>query len=305
MGTFIAVPDTTPVAGYSRPRIGKLLDYVDAFAGFGLFRLRRLYDGPAVKVRRSSDNTMLDIGFTDNGELDETALLEFVGAGSGYAQAVYDQSGNGRHVTDAALIASGYTTAIQPRIVNAGAIERIGSRPCLNYLGAQLLSNSEGAAFMAMGGQVSIGLVQAAQQAATSRVIGITSSGGTNPHLDPLGLITGSQDGVWQFQSQDAAYSLRAPGVATGAPRVLTSVDTGTSVAMRVNGAQVAALETYERKNTGFPFSRFALGGTHSGPSNNTSARSLITGKIGAVIVLPKSEEDFVFIERRLAERAE
>ena len=49
--------------------------------GGALFSLRKLlpeYSGPAIQVRRSSDNQFQDIGFTPGGDLDQTALLNFV-----------------------------------------------------------------------------------------------------------------------------------------------------------------------------------------------------------------------------------
>jgi hypothetical protein len=42
-------------------------------------RLRTAYTGPLFRVRRSSDNTEQDIGYTANNEVDGTALLNFVG----------------------------------------------------------------------------------------------------------------------------------------------------------------------------------------------------------------------------------
>ena len=50
----------------------------DAVA-YSLRKLRSAYIGSAVRVRRSSDNTEQDIGFTTEGELDTTSLLSFVG----------------------------------------------------------------------------------------------------------------------------------------------------------------------------------------------------------------------------------
>jgi len=89
--------------------------------------LRRLftsYTGPALKVRRSSDNTELDIGFASNGDLDTTGLLDFVGSGSGYVSAWYDQSGHAYHMAQA-------TTASQPRIVNNGVVDTLNGKPCM------------------------------------------------------------------------------------------------------------------------------------------------------------------------------
>jgi hypothetical protein len=72
---------------------------------------------PLIRVRRSSDNNQLDIGYDANGYLDTTTLKSFTGAGSGFINVWYDQSGNSRD-------ASQSTQASQPRIVNAGVVER-------------------------------------------------------------------------------------------------------------------------------------------------------------------------------------
>lgn len=78
------------------------------------------YAGASIRVRRSSDNVELDIGFSGN-SLDETALLAHVGANSGYIVTWYDQKA-ANNLTQA-------TTALQPRIVNAGTIQRISTTP--------------------------------------------------------------------------------------------------------------------------------------------------------------------------------
>jgi hypothetical protein len=94
-----------------------LLDDVGVAAhdAYSLRKLRSAYAGKAVRVRRSSDNTELDIGFVSN-DLDTAALLTFAGAGSAFVKTWYDQSGNARDFTQA-------TTTAQPRIVNAGVLD--------------------------------------------------------------------------------------------------------------------------------------------------------------------------------------
>lgn len=67
------------------------------------------YNGSAVRVRRSSDNTLTDIGFLGNGDFDAASYLAFIGAGNGFAHTIYDQSGNARHQVQA-------TAAAQPQI---------------------------------------------------------------------------------------------------------------------------------------------------------------------------------------------
>ncbi len=97
-------------------------------AAYSLRKLDTAYAGKAVNVRRSSDNTTADIGFTASGDLDTASLLTFAGSGSAYVVTWYDQSGNGANVTQA-------TQANQPRIVNAGAVETVNGRPSIMFLG--------------------------------------------------------------------------------------------------------------------------------------------------------------------------
>lgn len=54
----------------------------------------------SLQVRRSSDNTTLDIGFVDN-LFDVTSATAFIGGGSGFVSKWYDQSGNGNDAATA------------------------------------------------------------------------------------------------------------------------------------------------------------------------------------------------------------
>jgi hypothetical protein len=101
----------------------------NAAAAYSLRRLRRNYAGAAIRVRRSNDNAEQDIGFDANGNLDETALTAFVGANSGFVTRWYDQSGNVRNATQT-------TAANQPRIVNAGVVERQNNKVSIFYDGS-------------------------------------------------------------------------------------------------------------------------------------------------------------------------
>lgn len=82
-------------------------------------RLSSSYTGPAMRVRRSSDNAEVDIGFTGNGMLDTEALAEHCGAGDGrlvrwYNQGTSGANGDLRQTTPAA----------QPFVYQAGAVVR-------------------------------------------------------------------------------------------------------------------------------------------------------------------------------------
>lgn len=102
-----------------------LLDsFSGASAAYSLRNLSSAYTGPLIRVRRSSDNAERDIYGTFRGDLDLAALTSFVGANSGFVTTWYDQSGTGRHATQA-------TAGSQPRIVNAGAVETENGKPAI------------------------------------------------------------------------------------------------------------------------------------------------------------------------------
>lgn len=92
-------------------------------------KTNRAYGGPCLKVRRSSDDTALDIGFAGDW-LSEAALLGFVGAGDGFLERWYDQGGAPLKDFVATVLTH------QPQIVSAGVINKtIGNRPCLDFNG--------------------------------------------------------------------------------------------------------------------------------------------------------------------------
>jgi hypothetical protein len=105
-----------------------LLDlYPSAAAAYSLRKLRTAYSGNAIRVRRSSDNAELNIGFVNN-VLDTASLLTFCGAGSGFVTTWYDQSGNARNVAE--------TSAInQPQIVTSGSVELLNGKPMIKFNG--------------------------------------------------------------------------------------------------------------------------------------------------------------------------
>jgi hypothetical protein len=120
-------------------RQNTLLDnYSGAAAAYSLRRIGPSgYFGPAIRVRRDSDNTLRDIGFTSDGQLDTVGLLDFVGVtGSGFVQTWYDQSGNGYDATQA-------TTTAQPLAVSAGSVIVENRKPAVTFDGVndELKSN--------------------------------------------------------------------------------------------------------------------------------------------------------------------
>ncbi len=142
---------------YASPAANLLLDdYPNAAAAYSLRKLRTAYSGAAIRVRRSNDNAEQDIGFDGSGNLDETALIAFVGANSAFVTTWYDQSGNGRNTIQS-------TQANQPRIVNTGVIDRVNSKPAVLFDGTNdaLDASASGAyfAFLHSPGQSSVYIV--------------------------------------------------------------------------------------------------------------------------------------------------
>lgn len=100
-----------------------------AATAYSLRKVRCSYSGFAVRVRSSAAGSpTLDVGFTARGDLDTMALKAFVGANSAFVAIWYDQSGNLRHATQAAA-------GSQPRLMNAGVIDRQGIMPAVRFLG--------------------------------------------------------------------------------------------------------------------------------------------------------------------------
>lgn len=100
-------------------------DYTGAQTAYSIARkLRTAYAGSAIRVRESSGDTEADIGFDADGNLDETALLAHCGSNSGYITTAYDQSGNSNDWTQS-------TANLQPRIVNAGTIDKVNGKPAM------------------------------------------------------------------------------------------------------------------------------------------------------------------------------
>lgn len=97
-------------------------------------KLRTAYAGPAIRVRRSSDNAEQDVLFNFLGALDEDMLLSFVGAGDGFITTLYDNTGNSNNAIQP-------TAANQPQIVSAGSIIKENGRPVARFNGLTAFMN--------------------------------------------------------------------------------------------------------------------------------------------------------------------
>ena len=121
---------THGIVGSISGAVPLLLDvYTNAAAAYSVRKLRTLYTGNAIQVRRSSDNTTQNIGFTLTGDLDISALTSFCGSGDGFVTTWYDQSGNARNATQT-------TAANQPQIVSSGSMILQNGKPTIKFDGS-------------------------------------------------------------------------------------------------------------------------------------------------------------------------
>ena len=101
---------------------GFLNKFSGASLGLSLVLLVANYLGFCIRVRRSSDNTELDIGFV-NGILDTASLLDFVGSGNGFVSIIYEQIAGNNFIQN--------TASLQGQIVSNGSVILKGGKPCI------------------------------------------------------------------------------------------------------------------------------------------------------------------------------
>ena len=113
------------------------MEFGDNFAGvtayYSLRRFTKGEDNNAIRVRKevSSVDEEQDIGFTANGDLDTSALLEFAtdaDGGNVYVSIWYDQSGNGNNATNA-------TESEQPLVVSGGSVITENGKAAIDFDG--------------------------------------------------------------------------------------------------------------------------------------------------------------------------
>ena len=100
-------------------------DYPNARTAISFRKLRSAYTGNCIRVRRSSDSALLDIGFVNN-VLDTATLITFIGANSGFINIWYDQSTLGNNFIQ-------NTSANQPAIILSGVLQLVNGKPAVNF----------------------------------------------------------------------------------------------------------------------------------------------------------------------------
>ena len=201
---------------------GVMAPPLDAFtqpAGAYSFRkLRSAYAGPAIRIRRASDNAELDINFLGfvpglGSPWDVAAATAHCAATSCFVVTMYDQSGNSRDITQA-------TPANQPALV----FNCVNGLACFqntaNLMGLTTVANVTPAT-----GVVSMAAV-AARLAGTGQCTVVRQNGAANNRLNGRGGASGFQlmsavGAIFVVVTEGAWHSL--VGVINGASSSLTS----------------------------------------------------------------------------------
>jgi hypothetical protein len=103
---------------------------VQPLVAYSVRKLSSCYTGNLIKVRRSSDDKLLDIGFLPTGALDTAALLTFAGTGNAFVYKWYDQSGRRNNMLQE-------LNNVQPQIVFNGNLKHIGSKVAVDFAGSK------------------------------------------------------------------------------------------------------------------------------------------------------------------------
>jgi hypothetical protein len=121
--TLTAQADNTPAG------LVPLNEDGGATLAVGLRKLKSDYSGPALRLRRSSDNQEQDFGFAGY-NLDTDAISTWLNGATGFCTTLYDQSVHSGNLTQA-------NTTAQPMYVESG----INNKPILHFTTTQSLVN--------------------------------------------------------------------------------------------------------------------------------------------------------------------
>lgn len=213
--------------------LGYPLDQISTTSLVGAWSNRKLstsYSGFANEVRRSSDNAASNVGFSEM-DYDAVSLTAYVGANSGFIKTWYDQSGNGRNLTQA-------TNSNQPRIRNSGTNDLINSR--LTIKG----SNTNQASLGGSIGSVStttltivVVLSVPAFVTGNRRVVSTNQSGNNDyGNSSTFNINQHTTNGIMVNQNTNLTTTLNA-----NTPSVLTAIWNGSTLKIRINGTEVAS----------------------------------------------------------------
>lgn len=226
------------------------------------------YTGKAVRVRRSSDDTTSDIGFT-SGALDTASLLSFAGSGDAFVVTWFDQSGNGRDITQT-------TASKQPKIVAAGAVVTSGGKPAVTFDGADDILLNTAPVLFAAGAASACVVVSAANPGTQKRMWAEASSSSSTQQYGLQQPDVGNSAAMpvmtTAFASTDTTKRGTLPTF-NGAIHQLSAIDTGATLSQWLDTATDLNAAAYTRPSE--TKDRFAVGGVSRSGSEANFAMTL------------------------------
>jgi hypothetical protein len=259
----------------SLKRQNTLLDtYSGAAAAYSLRRIGPSgYFGPAIRVRRDSDNALRDIGFTSDGQLDTVGLLDFVGVtGSGFVQTWYDQSSNNRNAIQD-------TAGNQPQIVNTGSLLISNKYPAVNFNGTSMFLTSSNTNFL-LAERSTFTVFQMNTQKLDGRIWTIWNGSGndfdkTSGYIFQQGN-NSRNDEFGMFGSTGASYFLSVGSINTVTPQsVVSEVLSGTTGSLYKNST-LAAQDTSFTAFDSAPTNNFYIGTGFAGFYADTRVQEIV-----------------------------
>ena len=223
---------------FIKSRFGHLVStpILDTYSGsLAAYSLRKLKTGAtqSIRVRRSSDNSEMNIGFNSIGELDTFSLLSFVGSGNGFVTTFYDQSGSGLNMTQT-------TSARQPQIVSSGVLITSDGRVAIQYDGVDDYMINFNSNFSGEDKSITTVNVVDVLSAKYSEILsmGYSGSGSGLEFFTNFILGSGTQ---YYAGKRDNSGNIKTStfGVVTTGPQLLTSYSSGTTNNNRKNGSLI------------------------------------------------------------------
>ncbi|MDO6430458.1 T9SS type A sorting domain-containing protein [Flavitalea sp. BT771] len=230
----------------------------------------------AIQVRRSSDNTTMDIGFTAGGDLDQTTLLSFVGGNNGYISIWYDQSGSGHDAVQA-------TAAKQPRIVNAGVVDIQNGRAICDFNGT---TQTMATANFGLSGPLSVFLVNRRTGIGTSTTGYVTMFDGTSNNTFKIAYPNTSNPTSMGVSPQDwnnGTTLQPVPQLNSNTLFLYSALTDGTNGVQYLNGG----VQSHD-----FPASTPNLNGIRLFRGTSAAADELPAGQLSEVIVFASKLSD-------------
>jgi hypothetical protein len=238
------------------------------------------YTGAAIQVRRSNDNALQDIGFTAAGDLDESALLAFVGSNSGFVVKWYDQSGNARDAVQA-------TTANQPRIVNAGVVEKQNSKPTVIFDGTDDYFSADTVASSFTGSSKPLSFFGVVLKTNTNTVSNSVAFGNTETlaQMIQLGRLVGTAKFGWIIRN-DANVLVNTESTINYSSNILYSlsvISNGSLVNYFANNNNVINNATHQ--SGALTLNTFSIGALR-----RTTIGDFLNGRMSEIILYPSDQ---------------